>query len=290
MDGSETAAGVKHVSKSPQWHADGMTDPGPLYDRASRSYGTVGPPIFDVLGDQLAELAQVGEGDRVLDIGCGRGAALLPAIRRCGEQGAALGVDVSLEMVRQTNGSLKKLSNPPGGVLQGSAAAVPVAGQTVDRLLCAFTVFWLSDPRACFEEMRRVVKRGGVVGVSMTSAGDERWSWYGDLLVEYHDAHGVLAQQPVGNGLNQDPEALEGALVEAGFVDAKTVSRTTTFQFPSFESWWQFQWSHGARLPLEAMSESVLLSFKEDCRSHVTAMTAAGSIHQDWPMAFTLAT
>jgi SAM-dependent methyltransferase len=267
-----------------------MTDPGPLYDRASTSYGTVGPPIFDVLGDQLAELAAVGAGDRVVDIGCGRGAALLPALRRCGEQGAALGVDVSFEMVRQTSGLLKKLENPPGGVLQGSAAAVPVAGQTVDRLLCAFTVFWLSDPRACFEEMRRVVKRGGVVGVSMTSASDERWSWYGDLLVEYHDAHGVLAQQPVGNGLNQHPQVLEGALVEAGFVDTKTVSRTTTFQFPSFESWWHFQWSHGARLPLEAMSESVLLSFKEDCRSRITAMTAAGPIHQDWPMAFTLAT
>lgn len=267
-----------------------MTDPGPLYDRASTSYGSVGPPIFDVLGGQLAELAAVGTGDRVVDIGCGRGAALLPALRRCGEQGAALGVDVSFEMVRQTGGLLKKLRSPPGGVLQGSAAAVPVASKTADRLLCAFTVFWLSDPRTCFEEMRRVVKRGGVVGISMTSAGDDRWSWYGDLLVEYHDAHGVLSQQPVGNGLNQDPQALEEALVEAGFADARTFSRTTTFQFPSFASWWQFQWSHGARLPLEAMSESVLLSFQEDCRSRVTAMTAAGPIHQDWPMAFTLAT
>ena len=280
---------VDTYATSPQWHADAMTEPGPLYDRASNSYGTVGPPIFDILGDQLAELAAVGSGDRVLDIGCGRGAALWPAIRRCGKHGAALGMDVSFEMVRQTNGMLKKLRIPTGCVLQGTAAAVPVAGETVDRLLCAFTVFWLSDPRACFEEMRRVVKPGGVIGVSMTSGGDERWSWYGDLLVEYHDAHGVLEQQPAGNGLNQDPRALEGALVDAGFLEARTVSRTTTFEFPSFESWWQFQWSHGARLPLEAMSESVLLSFKEDCRSRVAGMAGAGLIHQDWPMAFTLA-
>jgi ubiquinone/menaquinone biosynthesis C-methylase UbiE len=99
---------------------------------------------------------------------------LVPALRRCGEHGTALGVDVSFEMVRQTSGLLTTLGSPAGGVLQASAAAVPVAGQTVDRSLCAFTVFWLSDPDACFEEMRRVVKQGGVVGVSMTSAGDDR--------------------------------------------------------------------------------------------------------------------
>lgn len=270
-------------------HAGQVTDPGELYDRASPTYGMVGPPIFEVLGQQLVNLVNVRDADRVLDIGCGRGAALVPAAREVGTRGLALGVDVSFEMVRQTKGALAELGSAPAGVLQASARAIPVSGRTVDRLLCAFTVFWLTDPSACFEEMRRVVRRDGVLGISMTFGSDERWAWYGRLLLDYHERHGVLARQPVGNGLNQNPEALEEALIEAGFEDVRSVFETTTFTFPSVETWWQFQWSHGARLPLEAMSAPVLREFKNDCRTRLAGMETAHGIQQDWPMAFTIA-
>jgi hypothetical protein len=137
--------------------------------------------------------------------------------------------------------------------------------------------------------MRRVVRRGGVLGISMTSGSDERWGWYGRLLLDYHEKHGVLARQPVGNGLNQNPEPLEEALTEAGFEHVRSVFETTTFSFPNFDTWWQFQWSHGALLPLEAMSSSMLREFKNDCRFRLAAMETVQGIQQDWPMAFTIA-
>jgi ubiquinone/menaquinone biosynthesis C-methylase UbiE len=88
----------------------------------------VGPPIFEVLGQQLVNLVDVSDADRVLDIGCGRGAALVPATREVGAQGLALGVDVSYEMVRQTKGALDGLRSAPAGLWICCCAPSPSSG------------------------------------------------------------------------------------------------------------------------------------------------------------------
>jgi ubiquinone/menaquinone biosynthesis C-methylase UbiE len=64
-----------------------------FYSRVAPRYAEEGPPYFAHAGRQLVEVAQVRPGDVVLDLGTGRGKVLLPAARRVGPGGRAIGVD-----------------------------------------------------------------------------------------------------------------------------------------------------------------------------------------------------
>jgi O-methyltransferase/aklanonic acid methyltransferase len=50
-----------------------------IFDRASATYGQVGPGYFAHFGERLVERAGLAPGMRVLDVACGRGAVLFPA-------------------------------------------------------------------------------------------------------------------------------------------------------------------------------------------------------------------
>ena len=55
-----------------------------VYDDVADVYDTTGVEFFTPLGRRLVEQAGMREGERVLDIGCGRGAVLLPAAEAVG--------------------------------------------------------------------------------------------------------------------------------------------------------------------------------------------------------------
>src|SRR6266498_883313 len=73
-----------------------------LYNRVSKQYDRVGPQTFAVFDQLLAGEAQIQAGMRILDIGAGRGAILIPAGQRLGGQGLAAGIDLAWEMVHDT--------------------------------------------------------------------------------------------------------------------------------------------------------------------------------------------
>ncbi|MFC4910157.1 class I SAM-dependent methyltransferase [Actinomadura gamaensis] len=72
--------------------AEAFHSAAPTYDRA-------GVEFFTPMGRRLAALAAPREGERVLDVGCGRGACLFPAAEAVGGSGRAVGIDIAPAMV-----------------------------------------------------------------------------------------------------------------------------------------------------------------------------------------------
>lgn len=58
-----------------------------VFDRASDTYDRTGVDFFQIIGRTLVEQADVQPGDRVLELGSGRGAATFPAAERVGPEG-----------------------------------------------------------------------------------------------------------------------------------------------------------------------------------------------------------
>ncbi len=53
-----------------------------------------GPDYWDYFGVRLAERAAIPLGARVLDVGCGTGSSLFPAVERTGARGHVVGIDI----------------------------------------------------------------------------------------------------------------------------------------------------------------------------------------------------
>jgi ubiquinone/menaquinone biosynthesis C-methylase UbiE len=123
----------------------------------------------------LREL-DVREGERVLELGCGTGAALVELASAAGPAGLALGVDLSLGMCRGTrlrirdcecrnsSGTMLRIeSSVEVGVVCSDAVRLPLIGGDFDAAFMSFALelFDESDMGAVLAECRRVLRPGG---------------------------------------------------------------------------------------------------------------------------------
>ncbi len=152
-----------------------------VFDRAAPSYDEPAGGYHAYFGVRMVELAGVGHGDVVLDVACGRGAALIPASARVGPTGSVTGIDLSPEMVRLAQHAIASAGLTADiSVMDAEELALPMSTYTV--VLCAFGVFFLPRPQHALAEFRRVLAPGGVIAVSTWGEEDERWAWEDDLF------------------------------------------------------------------------------------------------------------
>ena len=224
----------------------------PTYERAA--FAQHAP-----FGELLAEWVVLGPGGRVLDVGCGAGAALLPAARRVGPTGEAVGVDRAAGMVERTRAAAAEqgLGQVRAEVMDG--AALDFEDASFDAVLSNFALAAIAEPERALAEWRRVLRPTGTLAVSVwENALDDRWRWQGELFRElWPEVPGELkATVERMNTRFAGPGALQAALEAAGFRDVSVSSEWLEATFASAQDWWEWQWSGAARVFLEALPEA----------------------------------
>ena len=194
-----------------------------LYDRFMGRYSVL-------LSPQLADLAGVRSGQRVLDVGCGPGALTSELVARLGPT-AVSAVDPSEPFV-----AAARERNPGVEVLEAPAESLPFPEQTFDAALAQLVVHFLSDPVAGIEEMARVTRQDGVVAACVWDhAGGQ-----GPLSLFWRAAHELDSEVEDESRL---PGAREGHLAElfeaAGLREIEESTLTADLVHPSFEDWWE---------------------------------------------------
>jgi SAM-dependent methyltransferase len=109
-----------------------------VFDRAAGTCDAVGVPWFGPIARGLVEELDVQPGERVLDLGCGREAALLPLARAAGPTGRALGIDLVPRMVALLKGNARDL--PQVEVRVGDASAPDVEPEAYDVVSCCLVL------------------------------------------------------------------------------------------------------------------------------------------------------
>ena len=193
------------------------------YDRFMGRYSTL-------LSPQLADLAGVRHGQRVLDVGCGPGALTAELVTRLGAAAVAA-VDPSEPFV-----AAARARNAGVQVLRASAEELPFPDRTFDASIAQLVVHFMSDPVAGLAEMGRVTRRDGVVAACVWDHGGRQGP-----LNRFWDAARLLDPEVVDEStLAGTREGHLGELFEAaGLREIEETSLSASLEHLSFDAWWE---------------------------------------------------
>jgi SAM-dependent methyltransferase len=156
-------------------------------------------------------VAELHEGETVLDLGSGGGIDVLLSARRVGPTGTVYGLDMTDEMLAlaQRNAGAAAATNVH--FLKGLMEAIPLPAASVDAVISNCVVNLSTDKSAVLAEIARVLRPGGRIGISDVVAEDrlspderaERGSFVGCIA-------GALSESEYRSGLE-----------DAGLVDVE---------------------------------------------------------------------
>jgi SAM-dependent methyltransferase len=208
------------------------TDRGQLSAAAAEVYDAFFvPALFEQWAQVVLDVANVGSGHRVLDVGCGTGVLARAAHARVGPHGHVAGLDPNDGML-----AVARRRGPDIEWQTGTAELIPSADQSFDRTVSQFALMFFTHPEAALGEISRVTRPNGKVALAVWDrlGDDQGYARLARLVERLFGAEAADAiRVPFRLG---DPELLAG--LAAGAVSDPVVTRHTgVARFESIDAW-----------------------------------------------------
>jgi ubiquinone/menaquinone biosynthesis C-methylase UbiE len=178
--------------------------------------------------------AEVGRGDRVLDLGTGTGEAALMLLSLVEHSGLVVGADISQAMLEAAR---QRLATAALRLVAADGQALPFAAGAFDAVVCQLGLQFFPDPARGLAECRRVLRAGRRVAVSVIGPADQApmWGILADTLSSYLPTQQQVLHLSFALG---DVARLERLLITAGFRDVVVKRETRLGIVESFDTYW----------------------------------------------------
>jgi len=217
-----------------------------VFDRAAETYDRVGVDLFQPIAARLVAALAPQVGERVLDMGCGRGAVLLPLAAAVGPTGHATGLDLAPQMVAATADEAAR-AGLSVDVVVGDAQEPDLPKQSFDALASSLVLFFLPDPAAALRAWRELLVDGGRIAVSTFGSYSEAWEPVDAVFGPYLPPGMRDARTTGKEGPFASDAGVERLLSDAGFTDVRTVGGSVPVRFDDADHWHRWTMSTGQR-------------------------------------------
>jgi arsenite methyltransferase len=174
-------------------------------------------------------VAELREGEVVLDLGSGGGIDVILSAKRVGPTGVAYGLDMTDEMLELAQRNAREAGITNVHFLKGEIEQIPLPAESVDVVISNCVINLSTDKAAVLAEMARVLRPGGRLGISDIVAEDslspaeraERGSWCGCVAGALSRGEYVAGLEAAGfedvtvEFTHEVAEGMHGAIVKA---------------------------------------------------------------------------
>jgi len=143
-----------------------------LYDRTQRDALPEAAVLASLGCGNPTAVADLHEGETVLDLGSGGGIDVILSAKRVGETGRAYGLDMTDEMLALAQANAAEAGVRNAIFLKGVIEQIPLPADSVDVVISNCVVNLSTDKPAVLTEIARVLKPGGRIGISDVVAED----------------------------------------------------------------------------------------------------------------------
>jgi SAM-dependent methyltransferase len=143
-----------------------------LYDAEQRDALPEAATLASLGCGNPTAVAELREGETVLDLGSGGGIDVILSAKRVGPTGTAYGLDMTDEMLALAQQNARDAGVTNVHFLKGIIERIPLPADSVDVVISNCVINLSTDKPAVLTEIARVLKPGGRVGVSDVVAED----------------------------------------------------------------------------------------------------------------------
>jgi ubiquinone/menaquinone biosynthesis C-methylase UbiE len=259
---------------------------GPIFNLIYDTYDNI--RFVCLTAKRLVDKAKIESGKYVLDIACGTGWATMEAAKAVGKKGKVIGIDIAEKMldVAKKKAEAAGISNIEYRL--GDAEALDFKDDSFDIVLCASSVFILSDITKALKEWRRVLRPGGKV-IFSSFGPDFMRPAYGMFLERLTRYDGLEPPTLQASARTGTPEKCYDILRDAGFKEIEVTSEQLGDYLQDIQEYWQEVSSTIMRPRLLRLSAPALQKFTTEHLAEVETLRTNKGIWINIPVYFSVA-
>ncbi len=221
------------------------------WDDAAQGWSRQGDLIRHWLHEATAAMldaAQIGPGDRVLDVAAGAGDQTLDVARRVGPSGHVLASDVSPRILQLAADTLRRAGLHHVSTRQADAQALQLDGAAFDAAVCRLGLMFCPQPLLALQQIHRALAPGGRFSALVFGAPEANPCITIAMRTALRHA-GIAPGDPgtPGSLLSLGrPGLLAGLLQQAGFGDVSVRALSAPFRLARCADYVAFVRSAGA--------------------------------------------